>query len=727
MLLLTILYLSHITSLVHAQEDSAFTDYDLNGKRVTFYPQPLMISRNPKAIVFYGNTKLLNLFIDLRTPSIGQDFTINNTCSEDEAHFLEQLLAQLRTVQKSMQRLLSTHGFTSLIECDSYLRRYYEYSTGFQSTMSCPYFYRRSLQLCKSWALQNCHGISPRERQWLHNFRRKRSSFRRKRSLPWACSAGVLGIPRFLYTTFGGSCETSSLLGVAEAFSTTFDSMGIMQHMMRTINGKTIYLAKISDKLATKVNGLQSALRDVDSNFQAWKTKLETFSAHENCHINNFLEFLSKYSVEVARTFSILLRFTEINDILHQTHNLYNKQLVGFDDLPSFLATEIQLRLKTVPSLHATADTLDAGFPLLIQPLVDYQYQPSKSLGVNILFTVPELHSDHTFCTIEYLMPIKYNISGICYHGPIIRDELALLRCQHSEFILKKSLLDKCFHSSTTFVCPQHILQLVNNTDWLGLPWHRKTKLNFARQHQKAKDCSNLHDLFHLGGRYYLSAQQGQLTLSNATNGSTHVIPLSPLMVYHFPCDLTFVTQQTGLGKCPDKITLHVPLFTQTSFHYIPWKHGDDDILHLHYKSLNISPPLHFDNSTLQSLDDTYRLLDGQLTNRLALLKQDISHLHTANKTTSLNDWLTYIVFILTLLHSVLFCFLHGCNRAQLRRRLKLFPRPRHTTEQCSPVTEPLTTEETEQELQEIRPTTSTSDTPLTTKKCSTCCKPVNR
>ena len=102
MLLLTILYLFHLTSIVNAQEDSSFTDYDLTGKRVTFYPQPPIISRNPKAIVFSGNTKLLNLFIDLRTPSIGQDFTINNTCSKDEAHFLEQLLAQLRTVQKSM-------------------------------------------------------------------------------------------------------------------------------------------------------------------------------------------------------------------------------------------------------------------------------------------------------------------------------------------------------------------------------------------------------------------------------------------------------------------------------------------------------------------------------------------------------------------------------------------------------------------------------------------------
>jgi len=116
--------------------------------------------------------------------------------------------------------------------------------------------------------------------------------------------------------------------------------------------------------------------------------------------MKNFLEFLLKFSVEIARTFSTLLRFTEINYILHQAHNLYSKQLVGFDDLPSFLATEIHLRLKAVSSLQATADTLDAGIPLLMQPLVDYQYQPSKSLGVNILFTVPELHSDHTFCII---------------------------------------------------------------------------------------------------------------------------------------------------------------------------------------------------------------------------------------------------------------------------------------------------------------------------------------
>ncbi len=497
-----------------------------------------------------------------------------------------------------------------------------------------------------------------------------------------------------------------------------------MQHLVQTVNGKTIYLANISDKLVTKVNNLQSSLKEVDSNFHNWQKKLQEFSVGESCHLNNFLEFLSKFSVEVTRTFSTLLRFIEIKDILHQTHNLHNKQLVGFDELPSFLAAEIQLRLRSFSSLQTTAETLDAGFPLLMQPLVDYHYQPSKSMGINILFTVPELRDDHTFCTIEYLLPIKYNISGTCFHGPIIRDELALLRCQNSEFILKKSVLDKCFHTSTTFVCPQHLLHLVNDTDWLGLPWHKNTKLNFARKHQIAKDCTNLHDLYHLGGRFYLSTQQGKLQVYNATNSSTQTIPLSPLLVYHFPCDLTFSTQQTGLGQCPKSITMHVPMFTKNSFHYVPWQNNDDNILHLHYKSLNISPPLTFDNATIKSLEQTYRLLDGQLTNNLASLKRDISRIHTTHET-DLNDWLTYIALILTLLNSMMLCMLHCRIFKTLPQRPKLFSSAKRTDEHGLKITNPLTMDGTEQELQTILPSTSTSEPPLTEPLCSSCQKPV--
>ena len=112
---------------------------------------------NSHAVVFY---KEFNLVVDLRAPDIGHDFTINNT-----SKFLTQLLDQIRTSQKTMQRLLSMHSHTSLIECYSYLRRYYQYSTGFSSTMTCPFAYKKSLSDCKQWALKQCASISAKERQ----------------------------------------------------------------------------------------------------------------------------------------------------------------------------------------------------------------------------------------------------------------------------------------------------------------------------------------------------------------------------------------------------------------------------------------------------------------------------------------------------------------------------------------------------------------------------------
>ena len=135
-------------------------NYDMNGKHVTYYPESLMLSYNPEAVVFYDNTYLYNFNINMRSPALGKNFAINNTCSKENSKFLTELLAQLRTVQRSMLRILSSHGYTSLIECDSYIRRYYQYATGLTSTMTCPYEYKKSLTLCKRWALQYCHNIS---------------------------------------------------------------------------------------------------------------------------------------------------------------------------------------------------------------------------------------------------------------------------------------------------------------------------------------------------------------------------------------------------------------------------------------------------------------------------------------------------------------------------------------------------------------------------------------
>ena len=78
-----------------------------------------------------------------------------------------------------------------------------------------------------------------------------------------------------------------------------------------------------------------------------------------------------------------------------------------------------------------------------------------------------------------------------------------------------------------------------------------KTLLVFSSRHQRAIYCTSLSDFLHLGGRYYLSLQSQNLTFHNRTDNSLNVLPLTPLTIYHLPCDLVFATQPIGFGECP--------------------------------------------------------------------------------------------------------------------------------------------------------------------------------
>ena len=135
---------------------------------------------------------------------------------------------------------MSMHSYTSLIECDSYLRRYYHYSTRFSSTMNCPYAYKTSLNGCKLWALKQCDNISAKEHRWLLETQQNRKQgSRRRRTMPWACSAGVLGIPRFFYTkVLGRPCEKNNVLGLIRTFTASLRATQTMDYLIRTVNGK---------------------------------------------------------------------------------------------------------------------------------------------------------------------------------------------------------------------------------------------------------------------------------------------------------------------------------------------------------------------------------------------------------------------------------------------------------------------------------------------------------
>ena len=93
------------------------------------------------------------------------------------------------------------------------------------------------------------------------------------------------------------------------------------------------------------------------------------------------MEFLSKFSLEVTRAFSTLLRLLEIKDISHQTQKLHAKESVGLQDLPAFVSSALQLRLQQLPHLQSTSAALDSGFSLLLQPLVDFSYDQTKNIA----------------------------------------------------------------------------------------------------------------------------------------------------------------------------------------------------------------------------------------------------------------------------------------------------------------------------------------------------------
>ena len=224
-------------------------------------------------------------------------------------------------------------------------------------------------------------------------------------------------------------------------------------------------------------------------------------------------------------------------------------------------------------------------------------------------------------------MPIAYRSNGLCYGGTIVRHDLLLLTCNDNRFVLKQSDLELCVSDSFTILCPKDILTVIEDPSWLGALWSPTYKLSFTHAHTPLSNCNNLHTLLHLGGRFYLAADTASIPI-HSHNGSFS-LPISPLHVYHLPCDYSFHLQATGLSACPSHLSFQFPLFHSGSFHFVPWQtiplpHGNFSTS----APFSIPEPLVLDNSTLESLDQTYATLDQDFTRRLQQLRGDIASVH---------------------------------------------------------------------------------------------------
>ena len=164
----------------------AATGFDATGREIGFSPKAMMLAKDPKALILYQDTTLVSLHMDLNLASRIKFPDLNSTCDPVLSKFYTHVLDSLRGIQRTVTRLSSIHGVTDLFECDSYLRRFYTYVSGFTSTSNCPTrHYANSLHACKRWAIRAC---APGERTWPKE-RNKRSSY-------W-CHAGLGRVPRF--------------------------------------------------------------------------------------------------------------------------------------------------------------------------------------------------------------------------------------------------------------------------------------------------------------------------------------------------------------------------------------------------------------------------------------------------------------------------------------------------------------------------------------------------
>ncbi|KXJ21546.1 hypothetical protein AC249_AIPGENE1066 [Exaiptasia diaphana] len=322
----------------------------------------------------------------------------------------------------------------------------------------------------------------------------------------------------------------------------------------------------------------------------------------------------------------LLLRLIEVQDIVTEFAHLRNRALIGFNDLPQSVISAVSHHFKKLPGMSLTVQALDEGFPLLIDPITEYSHSP-RQMVLTTLVTVPRIVSEDSLCTVETLVPLKYQIKDKCFTGPLARQDLVLISCKRKQFVLKADVLSACFSQPNAHICPHSVLRDANDTSWIGLPWVADTKLNYDRNHIYTT-CDDSDTLHHIGGRYYLSTTTQNIELSKGT------LQMTPLSIYHIPCNETNPKLKTGFGNCPETLKVSIPIFQEQSVNYIPWIPPKmDSAYELHYKSLNISPPLKFNKSIINALDKTFIRLDGQLQKKMKLIYKEIDAIKETQET----------------------------------------------------------------------------------------------
>ena len=101
------------------------------------------------------------------------------------------------------------------------------------------------------------------------------------------------------------------------------------------------------------------------------------------------------------------MRLNEIRDLISQFAHLKSKRLFGFDDLPQSVITSVSTHFKTVSDFAITRKALEEGYPLFINPILEYHHQ-KEHITVTALLTLPVITNVNNLCTVQKLKALQY-------------------------------------------------------------------------------------------------------------------------------------------------------------------------------------------------------------------------------------------------------------------------------------------------------------------------------
>ena len=197
--------------------------------------------------------------------------------------------------------------------------------------------------------------------------------------------------------------------------------------------------------------------------------------------------------------------------------------------------------------------------------------------------------------------------------------------------------------------------------------------------------------MIHLGGRRFLS------TTSDSVLTTEGHLDVSPLAVYSFPCNTSFVGMKTTLASCPESLSISLPLFSSFSITYVHWDTASDDVspLQLHHKSLSVPPSLIINRTVVNDLDELYQFYDSQLSSSaLEQAETMIDQIEVTSETT-ITEYVAFVACALSLIDFFLFCVACKCIFRAVNRRFEELskqplPVPSCSTKICKQCSKPV-------------------------------------